>query len=142
MKLKPRPRAEVEAYWREREADNRRPLLPSRNRENIFYLKDPMRMAYRGRIYELLPVPFRKGVQAIHIQEQMFSAAGQGDHALYGSLLEDAVKLIRSGVRPHRPSWVMKIAWALGWDPFKQATEQEVGEFLVGFMVRRTMPRA
>jgi hypothetical protein len=100
-----------------------------------------MRMAYRGRVYELLPVPFRMGVKAIHIQEQVLRAAGEHNFALYGELLDEAVKLIRSGVRPHRASWVVRLAWACGWNPFKDATEMEVGEFLAGFTLRRTMHR-
>jgi hypothetical protein len=33
-----------------------------------------------------------------------------------------------------------RIKWALGWNPFRQASELELGEFLAGFVMRRTMP--
>jgi hypothetical protein len=141
MKLKPRPRAEVEAFWRERLSEERRSLPPSRNLPQVQYLKDPMRMAYRGRIYELLPVSYRDGIRAVQIQEAIVQAAEKADYEAYAGLLTNAVGLIRSGLRPHKPSWVVRLAWRCGWNPFKDATEMEIGEFLLGFSLRRTMPR-
>lgn len=141
MAIKPKPRAEVEAAWREWLTDQRRALPPTRNRDNVLYLTDPMRMAYRGRIYEILPVPFRSGLRAIAIQEKAIEAAKVQDYTTYAAALNDALELIRKGVRPYRASWIVRLAWALGWNPFKDATEMEVGEFLMGFIIRRTTPR-
>jgi hypothetical protein len=140
MKIKPRPRAEVEAYWRERATEDRRPPRESRNVGPVLFLTDPMRLPFRGLMYEIPPVPYKVGLQVVELQNEIFRAAEASDFAGYRALLHDVVKLVRANVKLYRARAWWRFWWALGWNPFTRATEMELGEFLAGFLMRRTMP--
>jgi hypothetical protein len=139
MKLKPRPRAEVEAYWREREAENRPAPRESRNVAPVLFLADPVRVPFRGLMYEIPPVPYKVGLQVVELQTEIFRAVEAGNFAGYRDLLGDVVKLVRANVKLYRARPWWRFWWALGWNPFWRATEMELGEFLAGFLMRRTM---
>jgi hypothetical protein len=142
MGIKAKSRIEVEEAWKavEGEAQGARPKVKARNLGPTLWLADPMRMPFRGLMYEIPPIRYSAGVEATNIQKGIIEAVGRDDLQAYQELLKEATELIRANVRPYRwKRWGHRLRWALGWNPFKEASEFEIGEFLAGFQMRRTM---
>jgi hypothetical protein len=88
-------------------------------------------LEYRGRRYEVPPVPFALGVALLELQER--AGRLQGDvadpAAELGAILTGAVEIFPRLVRP--TGW-RRLVWPLLPNPFRAASEYEVGE-LIGF---------
>jgi hypothetical protein len=140
MKLKPRPRAEVEAYWRERAMSEARPTRETRNAAPVLFLTDPVRVPFRGAVYQIPPIPYTVGLQAVELQTQILKCGEANDFDGFRNLLGEAVKIIRANVKPWKAGGWTRIKWALGWNPFRRATEMELAELLAGFLMRRMNP--
>jgi hypothetical protein len=143
MIARPKPRAEVEAAWREWEQAKRKasPARPARNFGPVIHLTDPARVWYRGQYYEIPPVSYRAGLEAVEIVRRIGELAKSDSLHGYVDLLSDAIQLIRKNVRPHRPSLWRRLTWAIH-NPFKNASELEVGDLLSGLLQRRTNPHS
>ena len=137
MPLKPIPDealAEAQKELRHRlGVDEERPRPAVKNRPALVYLTDPLRVPFRGRLYELPPVGFRDGERIMEIQERLEDtdhSARKGRRALF----EEAAALIRRLVTPDR-GWLLRLRWRLRLvrNPFRQATEVEIAE-LLGFL--------
>jgi hypothetical protein len=141
MIARPKPRAEVELAWREWEQQRRRsaPSRPARNFGPVIHLEDPARVWYRGQYYEIPPVSYRAGLEAVEIVRRIGELARADTLDGYVDLLTDAIILIRKNVRPHRPTIRQRVAFWLR-NPFKNASELEVGDLLSGLLRRRTSP--
>jgi hypothetical protein len=141
MAIKPKPRQEVEAAWRDFFAQTGDAgLRETRNVAPVLYLTDPVRVPFRGRMYVIPPIPYTVGLEVIEMQNELVLLAERMDMKTYRDILVRTVKLIRRNVKPHGFTLWPRIKWALGWNPFRQASELELGEFLAGFVMRRTMP--
>jgi hypothetical protein len=140
MAIAPKPRAEVEAAWRDHLRSEAK-VPETRNVAPVLYLTDPVRVPFRGLMYEIPPVPYTVGLQAVEMQSEIMRAVEANDFAAYKVILGDLIKLIRKNVKPYRVRTWYRFWWAMGWNPFRQASEVELGEFLAGFLMRRTMPR-
>lgn len=138
MAIKPKPRTEVEAAWREY-LKHDAPTTETRNAGPVLYLTDPVRVPFRGRMYEVPPVPYLTGVRIVELQGELVRLSKDMDLEAYRRVLIDTVRLVRSHVRPYKVRWPDRLKWAMGWNPFRQATEVELGEFLAVFVMRRTM---
>jgi hypothetical protein len=137
-------RAEVDAAWRAYDEAHGRDTshTPTRNITPTLWLTNPVRIPYRGRMYEIPPVPYTLGVRTIELLRAMGEAQEAQDLSVYASLLREASGLAREGMRPYRPGLWTRVKWACGWNPFRRASEYELGEVLAGFVMRRTMPPA
>jgi hypothetical protein len=91
-------------------------------------------------MYVIPPIPYTVGLEVIEMQNELVLLAERMDMTTYRNILVRTVKLIRRNVKPHRFTLWPRIKWTLGWNPFRQASELELGEFLAGFVMRRTMP--
>jgi len=140
MAIQPKPRAEVEQAWREYYADTEPTAArETRNAAPVLYLTDPVRVPFRGRMYEIPPIPYEVGIKVVELQNQLGKLAETMDVVAYRQILIDTVRLVRRHVRPYQTRPWHRFKWALGWNPFRQATEMELGEFLASFVMRRTM---
>ena len=90
-------------------------------------------LEYRGRRYEVPPVPFALGVALLELQERagrlQGDVAGIDPAAELGAILNRAVAIFPQLVRP--VGW-RRLLWPLLPNPFRKASEYEVGE-LLGF---------
>jgi len=142
MAIKPKPRQEVEAAWRDFFAQTGDAgMRETRNVAPVLILRDPVRVPFRGREYLLPPLSYTVGLQVIELQGDLVKMIESMDVQQYRSILIQTVDLVRKNVRLYKPSLWERIKWAFGWNPFKQAGELELGELLAGFLMRRTMPR-
>jgi hypothetical protein len=141
MAIKPKPRQEVEAAWREYFAQTGDAgMRETRNVAPVLYLTDPVRVPFRGHMYAIPPIPYTVGLEVIELQGELVRITEKMDVAAYRRILIRTVKLIRQHVKPYEPKPWMRVRWMLGWNPFRRASEMELGEFLAGFVMRRTMP--
>jgi hypothetical protein len=141
MAIKPKPRQEVEAAWREYFAQTGDAgMRETRNVAPVLYLTDPVRVPFRGHMYAIPPIPYTVGLEVIELQGELVRITEKMDVAAYRRVLIRTVKLIRQHVKPYNPKPWHRMRWMLGWNPFRRASEMELGEFLAGFVMRRTMP--
>jgi hypothetical protein len=141
MAIKPKPRQEVEAAWREYFAQTGDAgMRETRNVAPVLYLTDPVRVPFRGHMYAIPPIPYTVGLEVIELQGELVRITEKMDVAAYRRILIRTVKLIRQHVKPYEPKLWHRVRWMLGWNPFRRASEMELGEFLAGFVMRRTMP--
>ena len=141
MAIKPKPRQEVEAAWREYFAQTGDAgMRETRNVAPVLYLTDPVRVPFRGHMYAIPPIPYTVGLEVIELQGELVRITEKMDVAAYRRILIRTVKLIRQHVKPYNPKPWHRVRWMLGWNPFRRASEMELGEFLAGFVMRRTMP--
>lgn len=103
--------------------------------------------AFRGVAYELLPVSFDDGLRLVEARAAIDVASH--DDRLTPEVARDARRALRFVVtlapryiRPIR--WYRRLAWALRLrrNPYRRATEAEVGQLLGFFLGARTMSRA
>ena len=116
--------------------EERRPPAPVKNRPALVYLTDPLRVPYRGRLYELPPVSYMDGVRITDIMSQLEDPDLEEEKRL--TAMQDAAALIRRLVTPDRDrGWWLRLRWKLRLvrNPFRPAvaTEMEIGE-LLGFL--------
>jgi hypothetical protein len=138
MAIRPMPRAEVEAAWREHFKATEAPSTESRNVGPVLYLTDPVRVPFRGHMYEVPPIPYTVGLRVVELQIELEAIGKQMDIEAYRRVLISVVKLVRQHARPTGFRMWNRLKWACGWNPFRQATEVELGEFLAVFVMRRT----
>ena len=104
-----------------------------RNRQAVLMLAEPERLYYRGRAYEVRPVPYTAGIRLLEMQERFraFAEAPPTAESVreYARLCREAVRLFRRLVRPYG---LRRLIWPLCRNPFRDATEAEIGG-LVGF---------
>lgn len=151
--LKPIPRAELErvaregferAFPRGRVSDQK-----PRNAAAALVVLDAERLAfaYRGVAYELLPVSFEDGVRLNEARAAI--AVASDDDRLTPEVARDARRALRlvatlalRYIQPLSP--VRRLFWKLRLrrNPYRRATEQEVGQLLGFFLGCRTMSRA
>jgi hypothetical protein len=117
------------------------PSLP-RNVRPVLYLVDPFRVPFRGRLWEIPPVPFEEGARVLVLTSWFTEAAVDPAKAVaeYEQRMGEAVALIRRLVRPYG-SRLRGLRWRLGLmrNPWRTASHEELGEMLGFFWRRRTM---
>jgi hypothetical protein len=140
MAIQPKPRQEVEAAWREYlKGSSDAGLRETRNVGPVLYLTDPVRVPFRGHLYVIPPIPYTVGLEVIELQNELVRLTEAMDVTAYRRILKQTVRLIRRNVKPTGYNAIQRLRWVLGWNPFRQASEMELGEFLAGFLMRRTM---
>lgn len=147
------PRSELERMARE-EYSRQFPARPkaaprARNATPTLALLGAERMAFvfRGVAYELLPVSFEDGIRLSEVRATL--EAAEDDERLTPEVARDAraslrfvASLATRYLRPLR--WHRRLLWALRLrrNPYRGATEVEVGQLLGFFSGCRTMSRA
>jgi len=134
-------RAELEEIAREqyraRYTDRGRPEV--RNGRAVLMLAEPERLYYRGRAYEVRPVPYTAGIRLLEMQERFraFAEAPPTAESVreYARLCREATRLFRRLVRPYG---VRRLIWPLCRNPFRDATEAEIGGLVGFFSMHRT----
>lgn len=147
------PRAELERMAREAYARHHppRPSKPPPPRNSVPTLlalgAERLAFAYRGVAYEILPVSFDDGVRLCEARAALDVA--EDDDLLTPEAAREArralhfvASLSTRYLRPVR--WWRRLLWALRLrrNPYRRATETEVGQLLGFFLGCRTMSRA
>lgn len=106
------------------------------NTAGVVWLVDPMRVPFRGRMYEIPPLPYKAGIQVMQVQDQLAALRSEGGEDRLARLekwASDAAALIYANVKPQRGRW----RWSLRLhrNPFRKANFRELGE-LLGFLLR------
>ncbi len=105
----------------------------TRNLGPVQDLSRPLPLEFRGRTYLVPPVPFVFGVALVGLQERVRRLQDQPDStemlAELERIMHEAVALFPALVRP--AGW-RRLVWRLLPNPFRNASEFEVGE-LIGF---------
>jgi hypothetical protein len=126
-------------------SEYRREVLGGPEIKNVgatLFMVDPLRIPFRGRVYEAPPLPFKQGVKLLKIQARIEAMAAREEGAAaqetkldeYLEVLRDAATLLRRNLRPDRGR-LRRMRWRLGvtGNPFIHATEHELAQ-LVGFL--------
>lgn len=104
---------------------------------------DRVEIPYRGRIYELLPVSFEDGVRLSDARatiEELEGAEPTKERiGRYVAVLRFVVSLAPKYLRPR--GRVRRVFWRLTRNPFRGATDMEVGELLGFFLGCRMRSR-
>lgn len=102
---------------------------------------------FRGVAYEIVPVSFEDGIRLCEVRAQLVAA--EDEDTLTPEVARDARNALRvvaslatKYLRPLR--WHRRLLWALRLrrNPYRRATEREVGQLLGFFLGCRTMSRA
>lgn len=117
---------------------------PRNVRATLFMVDgERVEIPYRGRVYELLPVSFEDGLRLADVRgtlEELEDAKPTTENvARYRSALRFVVALAPRYLRP-RGRW-RRAFWALTRNPFRHATDAEVGELLGFFLGSRMRSR-
>lgn len=120
------------------------PPPPPRNVHSALFVLDGERIEvpYRGRMWELLPVSFSDGLRLVAAKaaiEAFDENADAGDIIRYHAALELTVRLARRYLRPRGRLRRLRWRLRLSRNPFRHATEAEVGQFLGFFLASRMM---
>jgi hypothetical protein len=140
MAIQPKPRQEVEAAWREYlKGSESSGLRETRNVGPVLYLTDPVRVPFRGHLYVIPPIPYTVGLEVIELQNELVRHdRSHGRHRIPSHPEADRPahpsQRQANGLQRHPAAEV-----GLRVEPFTQASEMELGEFLAGFLMRRTM---
>jgi hypothetical protein len=95
----------------------------------------PDHIEFMRRRYEVPPVPYRKGTRLLEIRREMKDA----DDVRAVKLVDEAVALFRELVVPE--GRIRRALWRWWPNPFRYASDQEVGELLGFFSLCRTKSR-
>lgn len=137
-------RAQYARAFPAREGPSPRP----RNAGAALHMLGAERMAFvfRGVAYELLPISFEDGIRVSEARAALMEA--EDEDRLTPEVARDArraLKLVANlapkYLRPLR--WPRRLLWALGLkrNPYRRATEVEVGQLMGFFLGSRTMCR-
>lgn len=102
-----------------------------KNRAALVYLTDPLRVPFQGRLYELPPVGFRDGDRIMALREVLGDPDAEPKARREAN--EAAIRLIRRLVTPDRGLYRIRWKLRLVRNPFRRATDVEIGEML-GFL--------
>jgi hypothetical protein len=143
------PRERLEELAREayaRQFPRRRPQdVRSRNVRPTLLLVDGDRIEipYRGRIYELLPVSFRDGLRLLEmrtvLEDLEHAPTNRENVRRYVAALRAIIALAPKYLRPR--GRIRRALWAFTRNPFRGATDREVGELLGFFLGCRMRSR-
>jgi hypothetical protein len=133
-----------EAYAREFPRGRQAEARPRNVRPTLVLVDgDRVEIPYRGRIYELLPVSFQDGLRLSDLRETLEDlehAPTTRENVLrYVAALRAVVALAPKYLRPR--GRVRRVLWAFARNPFRGATDREVGELLGFFLGCRTRSR-
>lgn len=137
-----------EAYARSVPPREAAPPKP-RNAAPLLHVLGGERVAFgfRGVAYEILPVSFDDGVRLVEARAALDAAADES--RLTPEVARDARTALRfvASLAPRymRPLRIVRrLLWHLGLrtNPYRRATEREVGQLLGFFLTCRTMSRA
>lgn len=107
-----------------------------RNAAAVVELSSPQRFSFRGRLFEVPPLGFKKGIElqeiAMAIESMTDQPTSVHDYELMLALFEDAVALFWSFVKPVH--WFSRMFWRWRGNPFANAEIGEVAE-LLGFFL-------
>lgn len=106
------------------------------NGDAVRALTLPSVLAYRGRLYDVPPVPFLAGVRLVELRDQLSQAETPADEV---RALREIVTVMKRLIRPRGK--VRRATWWLRRNPFRHASEQEIGELLGFFSAHRTQSR-
>lgn len=112
------------------------------NARPVLYLTDPVRWPFRGRMYEVPPIPFATGVRVVEFTEWVGTLKDRkgldGFADEYRRHIGRALKIIRRCVIPDRRYRVWRFLWRLRLvrNPWRSASVEEVSE-LMGFFSGR-----
>lgn len=113
-----------------------------RNLGPVLDLSGPLPLEFRGQTYLVPPVPFVFGVRLVGLQERVRRLQDQPDTPAVleelRAILEEAVELFPSLVRPR--GW-RRLIWRIAPNPFRGASEFEIGELMGFFLGCRTRSR-
>ena len=113
-----------------------------RNMGPVQDLSRPLPLEFRGRTYLVPPVPFVFGVRLVGLQDRVRRLQNQPDSpemlAELQAILEEAVGMYPSLVRPK--GW-RRLFWRVVPNPFRGASEFEIGELLGFFLGCRMRSR-
>jgi hypothetical protein len=102
---------------------------------------EPFRVPFRGRLWEIPPVPVEDGARVLELLAWLEDAAADPAKAVaeYRAQMRGAVALVRRLVRPERGR-LRKLLWQLHLlpNPWRTASHEELGEWLGFFWLRRT----
>ena len=105
-------------------------------------LSRPLPLEFRGRTYLVPPVPFVFGVALVGLQERVRRLQGLPEGADYlrelQAILDEAVETFPALVRP--VGW-RRLFWRFTPNPFRHASEFEIGELLGFFLGCRMRSR-
>lgn len=104
-----------------------------------------LELPYRGVMYELRPVSFPDGLRLLEARNAIEEAGAGSDAAsvkAIGSALRTVVGMTRRYLRPRGRLRGLRWRLRLSRNPFRRATESEVGEILGFFLASRMMSRA
>lgn len=140
--MRVRPRAEVEAAWREWEGarEKREPELA--NLTPALYLTGPLRVPFRGRMWSA-HVSFDDGVKAVDIAQRINRTRKAEDMEGLMAAVRDARHLASRLLRRYPERWWHKLGRVTGLrrSPVRDWTEKEVGEIIGFFLMCRTTSR-
>lgn len=128
-----------QARLAERFADEAGPVRRSPgvvNGEAVRALTLPGVLAYGGRVYDVPPVPFPAGIQLVELRAQLQAATSPAEEL---RALREMARVMKRLVRPRGA--LRRATWFLRRNPFRHASEQEIGELLGFFSVHRTQSR-
>lgn len=115
----------------------------ARNLGPVQDLSRPLPLEFAGRTYLVPPVPFVFGVRLVELQERVRGLQGRPETpetmAELRAILDEAVALYPRLVRPR--GLLRRLAWRLAPNPFRGASEYEVGELLGFFLGCRMRSR-
>jgi len=147
----PVPRAEVERAAREgyrqyygADAPSARSARPRNTRATLVMLDgERIEIPYRGRVYEVIPVSFEDGVRLAEARATLEELDGmeptRDSIRRYVSALRFVVALAPRYLRPR--GRIRRLLWPLTRNPFRGATDREVGELLGFFLGCRMRSR-
>lgn len=147
----PVPRAEIERVAREGYRQQYgaggapRPSVRPRNIHPTLVLVDGERVEipYRGRVYEILPVSFTDGLKltdvSLDLDELADAPPTRENRRRYVLALKRIVALAPKYLRPRGRA--RRIFWRFHRNPFRGATDREVGELLGFFLGCRMRSR-
>lgn len=113
------------------------------NTRPVLWLRDPTRWPFRGKLWEVPPIPLRDAVRVLEFQMWAISIAERknldGFAEEYHERMSGAIKLIRRCVVPERGR-IRRLLWRLRLlpNPWRSATDSEVSELLGFFSALRT----
>jgi len=148
--MKPTPRQEVEARWREWDAQRRVRTRASEAKDEpelvnlrpALYLTGPLRLPFRGRMW-CAHVAFDDGLQVVDIARRIEAATKAGDVAGITQAVRDAQQIASRLLRRYPERWYHWLGRVTGLrrSPVRDWTEQEVGELIGFFLMCRMSSR-
>lgn len=118
------------------EAGPARQTVAVLNGDAVRALTGPGRLHFGDVVFDVPPVPYLAGIRLVELRQQLSSAdTPAAERRTCGEIVRVMKRLVRPRGRLRR------LCWALLPNPFRNASEQEIGELLGFFSAHRTLSR-